>query len=390
MAASPVPNSPLRGVAPVFRRHWALIAALGAFLLAGLAIWDDYGRSPYENVHGLHAAATVDYAMGRDDAILGLPYRSYGMAFELPLTLVERAASLEDSRAVSLMRHLLTHLFFLIGGLFAYLLTLRIFKNKLTALLCMLLFLLHPRLYAHSFMNTKDIPFASMVMIVLFLARRAFEKDTLWAFALLGASVGTLTNIRVFGIMFVPAVLAMRGFDLPRALGANRRNRILLSAGVFVLVGALTLYTGWPYLWSDPVGRLIESLPQPTNYQWDKTELYQGREISTIAAPASYIPTWFSLTAPPFALLLGAMGAAGVFARSARGRGGGNYLRRARSPRLSPQSSSWESPSTTAGGLCIFSGRRSLCWRDSGCIGSSAHSSKRGCAVWPTARHCSA
>ena len=324
MTASAVRNSPTSGVAAVLRRHWAVVAALGLFLLTGLAIVDDYGRSPYENVHGLHGAATVDYVIGQGDAIFGLPFRSYGMAFELPLTLVERAARLEDSRAVSLMRHVLTHLLFLAGGLSAYLLALSIFKNRLTALLCMLLFLLHPRLYAHSFMNSKDIPFASMVMIVLFLARRAFGKDTLWAFALLGAGVGTLANIRVFGILFVPVILAMRGFDLPRASGANRRNRILLSSGVFVLAAGLTLYASWPLLWSDPVGQLIESAPRPINYGHDGTELFRGQEISTIAAPAAYIPTWFSLTAPPFALLLGAIGAAASL--RVRSRGGGGLL----------------------------------------------------------------
>ncbi len=324
MTASAVRNSPTSGVAAVLRRHWAVVAALGLLLLTGLAIVDDYGRSPYENVHGLHGAATVDYVIGQGDAIFGLPFRSYGMAFELPLTLVERAARLEDSRAVSLMRHVLMHLLFLAGGLSAYLLAQSIFKNKLIALLCMLLFLLHPRLYAHSFMNSKDIPFASMVMIVLFLARRAFGKDTLWAFALLGAGVGTLANIRVFGMLFVPVILAMRGFDLPRASGANRRNRILLSSGVFVLAAGLTLYASWPLLWSDPVGQLIESAPRPINYGHDGTELFRGQEISTIAAPAAYIPTWFSLTAPPFALLLGAIGAAASL--RVRSRGGGGLL----------------------------------------------------------------
>ena len=308
IAAPPVPGAPLRTAASALRPHWALIVALGLFLLAGLPVLDDYGSSPDENTHRIHGAATIDYVLGDGDVILGLPNRAHGVAVQLPLAFVERALGLDDSRELSLARRLMTHLLFLAGGLFAYLLAARLFNNKRIALLATLLFLSHPRLYTHSFVNDKDIPFLTAFVIALFLIDRAFRKGGLWAFALLGAGVGTLTNNRAMGVMLVPAVLAMRGLDLLGAFGAEERKRILLSAGVFVLAAALAMYAGWPYLWGDPAGRFIESVAQAARYFILTEELFMGTPILSNDVPASYIPTWFSITTPPFALLLGCIG----------------------------------------------------------------------------------
>ena len=320
MAAPPVPGAPLRTAASDLRPHWALIVALGLFLLAGLPVLDDYGSSPDENAHRIHGAATIDYVLGDGDVMLGLPDRTHGVAAQVPLALAERALGLDDSRELSLARHLMTHLLFLVGGLFAYMLAARLFNNKYISLLAMALFLSHPRLYAHSFVNDKDIPFLTAFVIALFLIDRAFRRGDLWAFALLGAGVGTLTNIRVMGAALVPAVLAMRGLDLLGAFGAVERKRVLLSEGVFVLAAALTTYTGWPYLWSHPAGRFSEALTQSARYFIVTEELFQGTPILSNNVPASYIPTWFSITTHPFALLLGCIGIAALLTRSALSR----------------------------------------------------------------------
>ena len=309
----PAQGSPLRKAASALRPHSALIAAFGLFLLVGLAVLDDYGGSPDERAHRLHTEITIDYVSGDGDVLLRVPDRTHGVAVLLPLALAERALGLENSRELSLARHLVTHLFFLTGGLFAYLLAARIFNNKWTALLAMLLFLSHPRLYAHSFVNDKDIPFLTAFAVALFLTDRAFRRGDLWAFALLGAGVGTLINIRAMGSGLVPAVLAMCGLDL---FGAGERKRVLLSASVFVLAAGLAMYAGWPYLWTDPAGRFIESLTQAARHFIAAEELFMGTPISN-GVPAWYIPTWFSITTPPFALLLGCIGTAALLRRRA-------------------------------------------------------------------------
>ena len=138
---------------------------------------------------------------------------------------------MEDSRRVYLARHLLTHLSFLAGGFFAWLLTYRMFGNRVVALLAMLIFLLHPRLYAHSFFNSKDIPFLAMFMAALYLVHRAFRRDTVWSFALCGAGAGLLINARIMGVMLVPAVLGMLALDgfhaMSRGGGGGGKKRFI-------------------------------------------------------------------------------------------------------------------------------------------------------------------
>ena len=157
------------------------------------------------------------------------------MAVEAPLVAAERLLGLEDSRAIYLSRHLAAHLLFLAAGFFAWLLVYRLFGNRIIALLAMLLFLLHPRIYAHSFFNTKDLPFLSMFMIALYLAHRAFRRDSVWAFALCGAGAALLMNIRIMGVMLVPAVLCMLALDGFHAMkrGGGGKTRYSESMRVY-------------------------------------------------------------------------------------------------------------------------------------------------------------
>ena len=316
MNAYPPHGSPLRTAASALMPHGAAIAALGLFLLVGLAVFDDYGSSPDQRAHRPHAEAIIEYVLGDGDVALRLVHRTHGVAVILPLALAERALGLEDSRELWLARHLATHLLFLTGGLFTYLLAARLFDNKRTALLAMLLFLSHPRIYAHSFVNVNDASYLSMFAIALFLIHRVFAKDSLWAFALLGAGVGILTAHRIMGVALVPLVLAARGLDLLGRPLPGERKRALLTAGAFALAATLAAYAAWPYLWEDPVGRFIESVNHAT--------LFQAR----ILEPPGIL-TWFSATSPPFALLLGAVGAGA----------GTLLLRRARRPIVLERSS---------------------------------------------------
>ena len=306
-----------RALAP----HWGALLALALFLIAGLVALDDHGVGVDEVEQRLTAEYTFDYILRADAGIVERGAISahgvfYGAAFELPLLLVERAFGLQDSRGVYLTRHLLTHLFFLAGGLFAYLLAARLFGARLLALTAMLIFLLHPRLYAHSFFNTKDIPFLVAFIIALYLARGAFRRDMLWAFALLGIAAGALVNLRIMGVVLFAAVLAARTLDFAFALGWAERKRVLLSTGAFALMSLLTIYALLPYLWADPVGRAFEWWTTLSNHPTVTLELFRGILWKSDEFPADYAPAWFSITTPPFALLLGLVGGALILFRT--------------------------------------------------------------------------
>ena len=295
---------------------WAL-AVCALFALAGIAVVDDYGVALDEFFQRDIAVANLDYIRGDPDALYSDHNLYYGVGFELPLLLAERGLGLDDSRNYLLSRHLLTHLFFLAGGFFAALLAYRLFGSKWLGLFALLLFLLHPRLYAHSFFNSKDIPALSMLMIALYLTHRAFRRDTIGAFALAGVGVALAMNLRIMGGMLFPAVVALLGCDLWYAAvagdGAGRR-RVLLTGGAFLLAGVGTLYAIMPYLWEDPLALpdAFRALARHTNIPF---QLFQGNIIRPWELPAHYLPTWIAITTPPGVLLLGLVGAAAVCGR---------------------------------------------------------------------------
>ena len=308
-----------RALAP----HWGALLALALFLIVGLAVLDDYGVARDEAAQRLIAEYNLGYITRADASIAEFGYIDasdvfYGPAFELPLLLVERTLGLQDSRGIYLARHQITQLFFLAGGLFAYLLAMWLFRNHTLALFAMALFLLHPRLYADSFFNSKDIPFLVGFIIALFLAHRAFKRDTLLAFALLGVGVGVLVNIRIMGVIMLAAIPVLRTFDFAFAAGWAERKRILLTTGAFALTAALMIYVLLPYLWADPLGRAVEWWTTLSDHPNILYELFRGALYGSDEFSADYVPTWFAITSPPFALLLGLVGAGSVLLSAVR------------------------------------------------------------------------
>jgi len=296
-------------------RGGLIICAL--FLLVGLDTAGDYGLLYDEQPQIVIATANLNYIRGQADSLAQLPYPFYlyGVAFELPLLLAQQALGwdalvAEDYPYIHRLRLTLTHLFFVLGGFFCYRLAYRLFDNRLLAILALLFYLLHPRLYAHSFINSKDLPFVSMLAVALYLLERAFRKDTISAFVLLGIAVGLLTNLRIMGLMLLAAPLAMRGLDLLYAQTGPERKQILLTGGMFVLAAGLTLYAVTPYAWPNPVAYLTAGLSQTVNHPAVLPQLFQGQVILSDAIPPHYAATWFGITTPPLILLLGGGGIA--------------------------------------------------------------------------------
>ena len=295
--------------------HGGLLVC-GLFLLVGLGLAGDYGLGVNELYQRDTVRATLGYILGQAEAVDPIVSndRFYGVSFELPLLLAERALGLDGYYYAHRFRLTVTHLFFLAGGFFCYLLAWRLFNNRLIALFALLLFLLHPRIYVHSFFNSKDLPFLSAFAIALYLAERAFRKDTLGAFLLLGVAVGIATNLRIMGLMLFLAVIGLRALDVGLARDWGERKRILATGGLFTVAAGLAWYGIAPNAWSDPLGQLAGGLDLTTNHPALKAVLFQGEVFRSDELPARYGLTWFAITTPAAVLLLGVVGMAAVLA----------------------------------------------------------------------------
>ena len=294
-------------------RHRVLLA-LAVLAVVGVAVLDDYGVGVDEGQQRVIGQTAIAYALGDTETLHppGPPSdRYYGVVFEVPLVLVERLLGLTDSRAIYLSRHLLTHLCFLAGGGGAAWLASRLFGSRWLALLALGLFVLHPRLYAHSFVNTKDIPFLVAFLGCLALIHRAWQRGGVGAYALCGVGVGVATNLRIMGGGLFVAVVVMRVVDWVRAGNRAERRQVGRTLGVFGLAGVLTLYAVSPHLWSNPL-EVVETFTVLSQHPYRPSMLFQGEFISWPDLPAHYIPTWLAITTPPGVLLLSLIGTAGV------------------------------------------------------------------------------
>jgi len=314
------------------RFHGLALILLFLFLVTGLAIVDDYGVSWDADGQRDVAIGTLNYILHSNQTLLQIDaHRFYGAAFELPLFLLtQRLLGLEDPRHVYLARYALTHLFFLLGGFCCYLLARRLSGNRLSALLVMLLFLLSPRLYAHSFFNSRDPVFASTFVMALLVVSRAFDKDSVGAYRWCGAATGLLVNLRIMGVVLFAIVLIFRAWAWFRAGGDAARRQVAATTGAFALWGGLVLFISLPYLWRDPAGRLSEYWTALANHPVVPYELFRGEVFSGAALPWDFMLRWFVISQPPVTLLLGLLGlaalglAAGSVVRRGAGAGSGH------------------------------------------------------------------
>ena len=301
--------------AGAFLWRWNCVVALVLFAAVGLAVLDDYGVSADEQHERRLGHRTLDYILGDPDALLTDVHIYYGVAFEIPLAVVERVLGLERSREIYLTRHLLTHAFHLVGGLFAWALALRMFGSRTLALVAMLTFLLHPRIYAHSFFNTKDAVFFSAFMIALYAIHRAFGKNTVGAFACAGVAVGLLANVRIAGAILLPAVWGMLALDFGRAAFRRRGSGetemgippVLARAAIFTFSAALALYATWPTLWESPL-TFVEGFGVLSNHPSRQYQLFWGNVYLSTNLPPHYTTVWMAITTPLTTLALAALG----------------------------------------------------------------------------------
>ena len=289
------------------------ILAAGALLAAiGGAILDDYGVSWDEDKQRWIAETNWRYISGEAGLRFGddLPYdRYYGVAFELPVLLAEKALDLDDWRRIYLLRHAATHLLFLAGALSCALLARRMTGSGLAALLALALFVLQPRIYAHAFFNSKDVPALALFAVCLWLAHRAFRRGGAGAFLLCGAGAAVLTNLRIpAGLVLVAAIAGLRVLDLALAPGPAARRRVLASLAAFAAGWAGVLYAVSPYMWADGPAAFIDAIAAFSRHTNPTGVLFQGRVSSSSELPLHYFPVWFAVSTPPVLLALGLAG----------------------------------------------------------------------------------
>lgn len=280
-----------------------------AALITGISTYKGYGISWDEGIQRQLGKATFNYVFHHNDSLQYCHNKEYGIAFELPLYALEKAMRLSDSRAIFLMRHLITHLFFLISVLFFFLLIDFLYNNKLLAGIGFLMLLTTPLIYGHSFFNSKDVVFLSMFIICFYVLAIAFHKNNLRWYIILGIALAVLMNIRIMGILLVGGAWLFFLLDFIKFRNDKKARRKVILHGTTVTVIAFGLLVAtWPYLYPNPVHNFCDAFNHLSHWHWVGWVLFWGKEYWCLSIPRWYAISWFCFSNPLLYVVLGFFG----------------------------------------------------------------------------------
>lgn len=290
-------------------RLWPGLLIFCISVIISVLIYQDYGLGSDEHGQWGIGERYYQYVFHGDSTFNTYIERDHGAGFELPLKIIEKKFHIADERDVYLMRHIVSHLFFLVCMFFSYILVLRVFNNQWLACLAYLMLIYHPRLFSQAFFNSKDIPSMGTFLVAIALARWAFVKNKPIAYILLGIAIGYSASIRLMNIIILPPILLFCAIDLWQSI-RNKRNvmPVIINTGTMLAGFAIALYVCWPTLWGNPVKNLMESYESLSVFRWNGAVRFAATKLEAADIPWSYIPTWFVISTPEVWLLLGLIG----------------------------------------------------------------------------------
>ncbi|MDD5645096.1 MAG: glycosyltransferase family 39 protein [bacterium] len=275
----------------------ALYLMTAILVITGISVFKDYGVGYDEPAQKITGDINFDYVFHSDTRLLSYENRCYGPAFEILLTAICKTLPEQHTRRdIFLLRHLCTFFVFCIGAVFLYLIVLRQTGNTFWALLSVLFFVFSPRIFAHSFFNSKDIPFMSFFIIGFYSLIRLLEnKNAKWILIHSFAS-GFLMDIRLAGILivFITSVLFI-------ADSVSRKTHLLnlfALTGLYLALTALITVLFWPALWPSPISSLSAAIRETIHYPWPGKILFMGNYLSAGNLPWYYLPVWIAITTP--------------------------------------------------------------------------------------------
>lgn len=275
------------------------ICSFSVFVLLGTLLYQDYGVS-FDEISHLEGAEQ-NYKLITEGRPLPTDrdWRHYGPVFDLSVFMVSRALSLDDIRSNLLLKHLLTFLFYCLALACFYLLCRDYFGNWIPAYFACVLMVVHPRIFADSFYNPKDLPFMSSAMISVFTMLRFLDKPTLMRGIVHAATCAICIDIRIIGVFFpaITAFVAAADELSDKSRSIARASRVGAYAVFFVSLIAFTILF-WPHLWASPISRFMETLSFMTRFPWPEKVLYFGEMVPATDLPRHYLPVWILIATP--------------------------------------------------------------------------------------------
>jgi len=295
----------------------AAIAVLTAVAAIAALTFRDYGLGWDDYTHAQFGQMLLDfYQSGFTDqrAFSFVNLYMYGGGFDMAAALLAKVLPFDLFET----RRLAGAIVGLIGLFVTWRLTRRV-GGPLAGLLALALLATCPFYYGHMFINPKDVPFATAMVILLYGLVRILEdypQPGPAAVALFGLGLGMTIGTRVMGViaaLYVLLPLALLIGSDARQAGARKavsglvRFLFVLVPGVLFAYAIMALL--WPWAVLEPLNpiRALGYFAQFFEKPWK--EMFEGVLISVPDMPRSYIPVLFSLKLPEVFLGLSLAGA---------------------------------------------------------------------------------
>ena len=185
-----------------------------------------------------------------------------------------------------------------------------------------LLIAISPRIFGHSFMNPKDIPFAAAYMLAMVNSIRIIKhlpNPGLKPMLFTSIGIALAISIRIGGLilvgllgLFVIIAFLWRSDLRKQLLHSTLVLPLIIKLFVVVILGYLGGLMFWPYGLDSIIANPLTALSEMTNFSTAIQMLFEGNHYWSDNLPWYYIPKW-QVMAAPLATLLGLILAVSLF-----------------------------------------------------------------------------
>lgn len=301
------------------QRHWQSVVVVSLFALATVALFRNYGIPWDEPIQKEYGDRILRWYVSGFSDRGALEWRNTYLYGGLADSLIEFFA-IRSPLGVYETRHLINPLFGIIGLIAAQ--RIGSFLGGATAGAMSALFLATtPVFFAHSFYNSKDIPFAAFFAFSLYYLLRIFRsspKTTKGLYLKFGFWTGLALGVRIGGVFLigylVVVIIVSWIRKVPKQKGFVSRS---IAWGLSsVAIAWILMLIAWPWAQQSPIEHPFTALLAASNFAWPGEVLFNGRYVTATDLPRSYLPTWFAISLPEFYFLSFSLGAVALTLRS--------------------------------------------------------------------------
>lgn len=298
---------------PVWRLVFFVLAVIGIITFPILSFsygitWDEYGDAEYaKRVLSYYISAGKDDSVFTEtgDNVIFSHLLYYGPMVNLFMAFVAKYLS---PFGLYETRHILVSLIAITGIIYAGRVG-KLLGNWQTGVFVIVLLLVSPHFFGHSFNNQKDIPFAtgyivSLYYLICFI--KELPSPTRKTTFLVALSFGLTIGVRIGGLL-LPSYLAMcMGlwwlYQTTKTGIKTTGKWVVPFAARLAVIGVSAYIIGilfWPWALQNPIKNPIEALTRFTNYlNVYNYELFEGQLLFMANKPWYYLPKYILIQSP--------------------------------------------------------------------------------------------